>query len=123
MFIVNDRGNICEEVRSITMGLRENESVMQKIMKKQEELEDYFPLTPFSTYSSRIQELLHKYITENKLELELSVIYINDKEFGIYRKSFGEAIFQEIINALKRGEILFDLRKYEDVKEQNNEQI
>lgn len=121
MFIVNDRGNICEEVRSITMGLRENESVMQKIMKKQEELEDNFPLTPFSTYSSRIQELLHKYITENKLELELSVIYINDKEFGIYRKSFGEAIFEEIINALKRGEILFDLRKYEDIKEQNNE--
>lgn len=117
MFIVNDRGNICEEVRSITMGLRENESVMQKIMKKQEELEDNLHLTPFSTYSSRIQELLHKYITENKLELELSVIYINDKEFGIYRKSFGEAIFEEIINALKRGEILFDLRKYEDVKE------
>lgn len=123
MFIVNDRGNICEEVRSITMGLRENESVMQKIMKKQEELEDNFPLTPFSTYSSRIQELLHKYITENKLELEISVIYINDKEFGIYRKSFGEAIFEEIINALKRGEILFDLRKYEDVKEKNNEWI
>ncbi len=123
MFIVNDRGNICEEVRSITMGLRKNESLMQKIMKKQEELEDNFPLTPFSTYSSRIQELLHKYIEENKLELELSVIYINDKEFGIYRKSFGEAIFQEIINALKRGEILFDLRKYEDIKEQNNEWI
>lgn len=123
MFIVNDRGNICEEVRSITMGLRENESVMQKIMKKQEELEDNFPLTPFSTYSSRIQELLHKYITENKLELEISVIYINDKEFGIYRKSFGEAIFEEIINALKRGEILFDLRKNEDVKEKNNEWI
>lgn len=121
MFIVNDRGNICEEVRSITMGLRENESVMQKIMKKQEELEDNLHLTPFSTYSSRIQELLHKYITENKLELELSVIYINDKEFGIYRKSFGEAIFGEIINALERGEILFDLRKYEDIKEQNNE--
>ena len=37
MFIVNDRGNICEEVRSITMGLRKNESLMQKIMKKQEE--------------------------------------------------------------------------------------
>ena len=123
MFIVNDRGNICEEVRSITMGLRKNESLMQKIMKKQEELEDNFPLTPFSTYSSRIQALLHKYIEENKLELELSVIYINDKEFGIYRKSFGEAIFQEIINALKRGEILFDLRKYEDIKEQNNEWI
>lgn len=123
MFIVNDRGNICEEVRSITMGLRENESVMQKIMKKQEELEDNFVLTPFSTYSNRIQELLDKYITENKLELELSVIYINDKEFGIYTKSFGEAIFGEIINALKRGEILFDLRKYEDIKEKNNEWI
>lgn len=123
MFIVNDRGNICEEVRSITMGLRENESVMQKIMKKQEELEDNFVLTPFLTYSNRIQELLDKYITENKLELELSVIYINDKAFGIYRKSFGEAIFGEIINALKRGEILFDLRKYEDIKEKNNEWI
>lgn len=123
MFIVNDRGNICEEVRSITMGLRENESVMQKIMKKQEELEGVVSLSPFSSYTSRIQELLHKYITENKLELELSVLYINNKEFGIYRKSFGEAIFQEIINALKRGKILFDLRKYEDVKEQNNERI
>ena len=121
MFIVNDRVNICEEFPSITMGLRENESVMQKIMKKQEELEDNLHLTHFSAYSSRIQELLHKYITENKLELELSVIYINDKKFGIYRKSFGEAIFEEIINALKRGEILFDLRKYEDIKEQNNE--
>lgn len=123
MFIVNDRGNICEEFRSITMGLRENESVMQKIMKKQEEFEGIVSLSPFSSYTSRIQELLHKYITENKLELELSVLYINNKEFGIYRKSFGEAIFQEIINALKRGEILFDLRKYEDVKKQNNEWI
>lgn len=117
MFIVNDRGNICEEVRSITMVLRENESIMQKIMKKKEELEDNFSLTPFSSYSSRIKELLHKYITDNKLELELSVLYINDKEFGIYRKSFGESIFQEIINALKRGEILFDLRKYGSIEE------
>lgn len=93
MFIVNDMGNICEEVRSVKIDLRKNESTMDKVLKKKEKLEK-----------------------ELEYEFEIAVIYVNDKEFGSYSKKAGEAIFHEIISALNRREILFDLKLYNNTR-------
>ena len=88
MFIVNDRGNICEEMKSIKLRVFTNKTEI--------------PLLLCEKYDDKTN---------------LSGIIINNNCFGVYKKEDGSIIFQEIINSLQRGKALFDLRKYGSVKE------
>lgn len=88
MFIVNSDGNICEEVKSIKIRDSKNKTEI--------------PISFCENYNDKTN---------------LSGVIINNICFGVYKKEDGIIIFQDIIDALKRGEILFDLRNYEDVKE------
>lgn len=118
MFIVNERGNICEEVKTITMEVRENELITEKINKKAEALEYGYAFLPYSVRLSTVECKLKEYIKDYENELEITVICINGKEFGIYNKEEAAVVFQNIIiDALQRNEILFDLRNHKSLKE------
>lgn len=117
MFIVNNKGNICEELKAITIENKPNELIVKKINDKREELITEYCDLPYSIRLNTVEYYLKKYIMNYKDKLEVMAICVNDKVFGIYEKQSAKEIFQEIVNALKRKEILFDLRNYEKGKE------
>lgn len=117
MFVVSQSGNVCEEFKTIEKEIRTNEKVLEKIRKKQIELELKTGDLPIVLQADIVDLRLTEYAKGLNEDSELLAILINNKEYGIFERNIGEAVFDEIIESLKSNIPVFDMRDYKDLED------
>ena len=108
MFILNQDGDCCEEIKSVSVKLSYTPQVLAAAIQRRENI-----MEKVYNYGSTSAALLAADKAEQdflKYQPTISLIFINEKKFATYdHKDKGDYVFKKIIEDLRNKEHFLDL--------------
>ena len=108
MFILNQEGNCCEEVRAVSIKSSYSPTILAAAIQRRENIME--KVYNYGSTSAAIEAADKAEREFLKYQPQISLIYVNGEKFATYdHKDKGDYVFKKIIEDLRNKEHFLDL--------------